>query len=352
MTAPGAHRPQQMHLAAHLPGAGGTDGFAAFRRLAGTAERGLFDFLLLDEDPRLHEHRGRSGDSAAGDPDAVVRPEPVTVLSALAAVTERIGLAAGLGTTCRQPYTLARRVASLDHLSGGRAAWNAVASGEGGGRPDRAGARARTAEFAATARELWDSWTPEGVPRPFAHHGRHFSLSGTFDVPRSPQGRPVVIRAGDSEEDREFAACAADVILTRHGTREAGRAFRADAGRRLSAYGRLPGDLKVMRGVTPVLGDTDAEARERAAGLRRPPVPPPAAVLAGTPAAVAARLEEWVTAGAADGFVLVPHPDAGGLGEFVDRVVPLLQERGAFRTEYTGATLREHLGLPLPVWKS
>ncbi|QLE71423.1 NtaA/DmoA family FMN-dependent monooxygenase [Streptomyces rectiverticillatus] len=460
MTAPGARRRKQMHLAAHFPGVNSTTvcagprsgsriDFSSFRHLAATAERGLFDFFLLAEGlrPGPPEHKGR-----IHDPDVVGRPEPVTVLSALAAVTDRIGLAATADTTFNEPYELARRLASLDHLSGGRAAWNVVTSpvtssntitGEDfrrtGGTPIT-----RAAEFVATARELWDSWTPGGVPRPFAHHGRHFSVSGTFDVARSPQGHPVVIQAGDSGEDREFAASAADVVCARwgtgsrhpgqhgtgHGTPEAGRAFYADVKRRLPAYGRRTADLKIMPRVTFALGDTDAEAREKAAEIRRQQVSPQTALLAleqvwgrdlsgydpdgplpdvdpdpdpdphpepggevargrtrtadrfavaarwravsedkglsirqtviettarqsfiGTPASVAAQLDEAVTAGAADGFVLVPHLTPGGLDEFVDRVVPLLQERGAFRTEYTGATLREHLGLPLPVWK-
>ncbi|MFF7730375.1 NtaA/DmoA family FMN-dependent monooxygenase [Streptomyces sp. NPDC008001] len=436
MTAPRARQRKQMHLAAHFPGvnsttvwtdprSGSQTAFPSFRHLAATAERGLFDFFFLAEGLRLREHKGRIHDL-----DVVGRPESITVLSALAAVTERIGLAATVNTTFNEPYELARRLASLDHLSGGRAAWNAVTSSDAftgenfrrGGYLDRAERYERAAEFVATARELWDSWTPEGVPRPFAHHGRHFSVSGTFDVARSPQGHPVVIQAGDSGEGREFAASAADVIFTRHGTLEAGQAFYADVKRRLPAYGRQPGDLKIMPGVTLVLGDTDAEAQEKAAGIRKQQVSPQNALLAleqvwgrdlsgydpdgplpaidpdpdgevaqgrvrvadpfavaarwralaeakglsirqtviettgrqsfiGTPASVAAQLDEFVTAGAADGFILIPHLTPGGLDDFVDRVVPLLQERGAFRTEYAGATLREHLGLPLPVWK-
>ncbi|MET9417859.1 NtaA/DmoA family FMN-dependent monooxygenase [Streptomyces klenkii] len=414
---------KRMHLAVHFPGAGGatvwadprTD-FASFRHLAATAERGLFDFFLLSEGPRPREHKGRIHEL-----DAIGRPEPVTVLSALAAVTERIGLAAAVGTAFHEPYELARRLASLDHLSGGRAAWNAVTSSDDAstganfrrGGLDRADPHARADEFVATARELWDSWTPGGVPRPFAHHGRHFSVSGTFDVARGPQGRPVVIRAGDSGEERESAASSADVILAGHGPVEAGQAFCADVKGRLAAYGRRPEELKVMQSVTFVLGDTDAEAQENAAEIRKQQVSPQKALFAvervwgrdlsgydpdgplpavdpdpaaagslavaarwravaeakglslrqtvievtgrqsfiGTPASVAAQLDEYVTAGATDGFVLVPHLVPGGLDDFADRVVPLLQERGAFRTEYAGATLREHLGLPLPVWK-
>ncbi|MEU2739135.1 NtaA/DmoA family FMN-dependent monooxygenase [Streptomyces sp. NPDC007095] len=427
---------KRMHLAAHFPGVNSTTvwtdprsksqiDFASFEHLARTAERGLFDFFFLAEGLRLREHKGRIHDL-----DVVGRPESITVLNALAAVTERLGLAATVNATFNEPYELARRLATLDHLSGGRAAWKVVTSSDAftgenfrrGGFLDRADRYARAAEFVATARELWDSWTPEGVARPFAHQGRHFDIAGEFGLPRSPQGQPVVIQAGDSDEGREFAAATADVVFTRHGTLEAGREFCADVKGRLATYGRSPEDLKIMPGVTVVLGDTAADARERAAEIRRRQVSPQNALLAleqiwgvdlssydpdgplpdidpepepalaqgrvrvadplavaekwralsrakglsirqtvieasgrqsfiGTPEAVAAELDEFVTADAADGFVLVPHLTPGGLDEFVDRVVPLLQERGAFRTEYTGTTLRSHLGLPEPVWK-
>lgn len=427
---------RRMHLAAHFPGVNSTTlwddphsgsqiDFSSFEHLARTAERGLFDFFFLAEGLRLREHNGRIHDL-----DVVGRPESVTVLNALAAVTDRLGLAGTVNATFNEPYELARRLASLDHLSAGRAAWNVVTSSDAftgenfrrGGFLDRADRYTRAAEFLATARELWDSWTPEGRPRPFAHSGPQFGIEGEFTVPRSPQGHPVVIQAGDSAEGRAFAASAADVVFTRHSTLEAGRAFYADVKGRLARYGREPGDLRIMPGVTYVLGDTDAEAQERAAEIRRRQVSPQNAILAleqvwgrdlsgydpdgplpdvdpdpdstlvqgrvrvadpvgvarkwralseakglsirqtvvestsrqsfvGSPATVAAALEEFVAADAADGFILVPHLTPGGLDEFVDRVVPLLQERGVFRTEYSGTTLRSHLGLPEPVWK-
>ncbi|OPF72341.1 F420-dependent methylene-tetrahydromethanopterin reductase [Streptomyces antioxidans] len=438
-------RPRQIHLAAHFPGVNNTTvwtvptttpgrgasrapalgsqiDFSSFEHLARTAERGLFDFFFLAEGLRLREHNGRIHDL-----DVVGRPESITVLNALAAVTERLGLAATVNATFNEPYELARRFASLDHLSGGRAAWNVVTSSDAftgenfrrGGFLDRADRYTRAAEFLATARELWDSWTPDGTPRPFAHSGDHFTIGGEFGVPRSPQGHPVVIQAGDSDEGREFAASTADIIFTRHGALEAGRAFYADVKRRLARYGRAPEELKIMPGVTLVLGDTPAEARERAAEIRRQQVSPQTAILTleqiwgvdlsgydpdgplpdidpdpgsqlaqgrvrhgdplavaakwralseekglsirqtvieatgrqsfvGTPEAVAAEMAEFVAADAADGFILVPHLTPGGLDDFVDRVVPLLQERGVFRTAYTGPTLRDHLGLRRP----
>ncbi|MGW7092706.1 NtaA/DmoA family FMN-dependent monooxygenase [Streptomyces sp. NPDC054874] len=425
-----------MHLAAHFPGVNNTTvwadprsrsqiDFSSFEQLARVAERGKFDFFFLAEGLRLREHNGR-----VHDLDVVGRPESLTVLNALAAVTDRLGLAATVNATFNEPYELARRLATLDHLSAGRAAWNVVTSSDAftgenfrrGGYLDRGDRYTRAAEFVATARELWDSWTPDGASRPFAHEGPQFTISGEFTVPRSPQGHPVVIQAGDSDEGREFAASAADVIFTRHGTLEAGRAFYTDVKARLAAYGREPGDLKIMPGVTVVTGDTDAEAQERAAEIRRQQISPQNAILTaeqlwgtdlsaydpdgplpeidpvidsglvkgrvlygdpfavvarwralaeakglslrqtvietttrqsfiGSPRTVAAELTAFVDEQAADGFILVPHLTPSGLDDFVDRVVPLLQESGAFRSEYTGSTLRSHLGLPEPVWK-
>ncbi|MFI1074321.1 NtaA/DmoA family FMN-dependent monooxygenase [Streptomyces puniciscabiei] len=408
----------RMHLAVRFPAAGDTAvgtgpptgsriAFPACERLARTAERGRFDFLLLDEGLRLPEHRGRLHDL-----DPVGGPEPVAVLNALAGGTARLGLAATADTAFGEPYELARRIGTLDHLSGGRAAWRVAATPDAaenfrpGGHPERDPGSTRTAEFVTVARLLWDSWTPDGTPRPVTHRGRHFDLAGEFGLPRSPQERPVVIHGDESEETRELAAATADVLLTRHGPPETARARRADVRRRLAAYGRAPQDLKVMPAVTVVLGDTAAEAQERAAGIRRQRVTPQYARYAlerlwgvdlsghdpdgplpgiaprssdpetlarvgrwralavekglssretvieasgrqsfvGTPDAVAADLDAQVREGLADGFLLA----ADGLEEFVDRVVPLLQERGVFRTEYRGATLRSHLGLDHP----
>lgn len=433
---------KRIHLAAHFPGVNNTTvwsdprsgsqiDFASFVHLARTAERGAFDFFFLAEGLRLREHKGRIHDL-----DVVGRPESLTVLSALAAVTERIGLAATVNTTFNEPYELARRLSTLDHLSEGRAAWNVVTTNDAftgenfrrGGYLDHADRYRRAAEFVRLARELWDSWRPDAVAadqetgtfiRPGAvgtveHRGTHFSIYGRFTLPRSPQGHPVIIQAGDSEEGREFAASTADVIFSRHSTLEDGKAFYADVKRRLAKYGRRPHQLKIMPSATYVLGDTDEEAAEKAAAIRRQQVGPQTAIafleqvwgrdmsaydpegplpdvepdlstdvvqgrvpiknraavaakwralaaeknltirelvievtgrqtFIGTPESVARQIDEHVQADAADGFILVPHLTPGGLDEFVDRVVPLLQERGVFRTGYTGSTLREHL---------
>ncbi|MGW7443894.1 LLM class flavin-dependent oxidoreductase [Kitasatospora sp. NPDC054795] len=419
---------KQIHLAAHFPGVNNTTvwsdpasgshiEFSSFRHLAQSAERGKFDFFFLAEGLRLRETKG-----LIHDLDVVGRPESITVLNALAAVTERLGLAATVNATFNEPYELARRFASLDHLSGGRAAWNVVTSSDAftgenfrrGGYLDRADRYTRAAEFVQLAREFWDAGD-----EPARHRGPQFEVEGRLSLPRPPQGHPVVIQAGDSDEGREFAAATADVVFSRHSTLADGQAFHTDVKRRLAAYGRKPDELKIMPGATFVLGDTDAEAAERAHGIRRAQVGPqttiafleqvwgvdlsdhdpdgplptvdpdpdsglvqgrvrhadPVAVaerwravaaekkltsrelvieltgrqsFIGSPATVAAQIDHFVQNDAADGFILVPHLTPGGLDEFVDRVVPLLQERRVFRTDYTGPTLRDHLGLPAP----
>ncbi|WP_043635310.1 NtaA/DmoA family FMN-dependent monooxygenase [Nonomuraea candida] len=436
---------KQVHLAAHFPGvnnhtvwadprSGSQIDFASFAHLARTAERGRFDFFFLAEGLRLRELKGRIHDL-----DVVGRPESLTVLSALAAVTHRLGLAGTVNTTFNEPYELARRLATLDHLSGGRAGWNVVTTSDAftganfrrGGYLDRADRYERAAEFVRLARELWDSWRPDAVLADrvggrflrqdaigtVAHHGPHFSVEGRFTLPRGPQGRPVIIQAGDSGEGREFAAAHADVIFTGHGSLEEGRRFYADVKGRLARYGREPHQLKIMPGATYALGDTEEEAAENAAHIRRAQVGPQTAIafleqvwgrdlsaydpdgplpdvdpdlsetgvsqgrvaikdraavaakwralaeekhltirelviemtgrqtFIGTPRTVARLIDEHVRADAADGFILIPHLTPGGLDDFVARVVPLLQERGAFRADYTGTTLREHLDL-------
>jgi FMN-dependent oxidoreductase (nitrilotriacetate monooxygenase family) len=443
---------KQVHLAAHFPGVNNTTvwsdprsgshiEFSSFAHLARTAERAKFDFLFLAEGLRLREQNGMIYDL-----DVVGRPDTFTVLAALAAVTTRLGLAGTINSTFNEPYEVARQFASLDHLSGGRAAWNVVTSwdaftGENfrrGGYLPSSARYERARAFLCAAEGLFDSWHGDeivadkesavfladpGAGR-FTHTDGQFDIRGRFNVPRSPQGRPVIFQAGDSDEGREFAASSADAIFSRHGTLEDGQAFYGDVKDRLARYGRRPDDLLILPAATFVLGDTDAEAREQGRLVRRqqvsgataiafleqlwnrdlsgydpdgplPDIDPdtgentvargrasvrmhrdPLAVAAqwrakaqtenlsireliievtgrqtfvGAPATVAAEINRLVQADASDGFILVPHITPGGLDEFADTVVPLLQERGVYRGEYEGSTLRDHLGLkPLP----
>src|SRR5690349_20161216 len=259
---------KQIHLAAHFPGvnnttvwsdpqAGSHIEFGSFREFAQIAERGKFDFLFLAEGLRLREQNGKIYDLYV-----VGRPDTFTILAALAAVTEHIGLTGTINSTFNEPYEVARQFASLDHLSGGRAAWNVVTSwdaftGENfrrGGFLAESDRYSRATQFLATASELFDSW-PAGAIVAYRDGGRflrdggvgafrrtdaHFDIGGWFNVPRSPQGRPVILQAGDSDAGREFAAATADAIFSRHGTLVEGQKFYADVKGRLDRYGRKP----------------------------------------------------------------------------------------------------------------
>lgn len=418
-----------IHLAAHFPGVNNTTvwsdpdsgsqiDFDSFVHLAHTAERGGFDFFFLAEGLRLREHRGRIHDL-----DVVGRPDTFTVLAALAGVTDRLGLVGTINTTFNEPFEVARQFATLDHLSDGRAGWNMVTSSDAftgenfrrGGFLPHADRYRRAAEFVTVARAFWDSWTPEAI-RPVDYRGTQFEVRGTATLPAGPQGHPVLLQAGDSADGRAFGAQHADALFTLHGALDAGQRYYADVKARAAAAGRSPDRLKVFPAATFVLGDTPADAAERARHIRLQQVSGPTAIamleqvwqrdlsgydpdgplpdvdpvddptitqgrvrhadpkamaaewraraeaerlsirelviavtsrqqFVGTPAQVADEIDLHVQSDACDGFILVPHLTPRGLDEFVDRVVPLLQERGAFRTEYSGQTLREHLGL-------
>lgn len=288
---------KQIHLAAHFPGvnnttvwsdpaAGSHIEFSSFAHFAQTAERAKFDFLFLAEGLRLREQGGRIYDL-----DVVGRPDTFTVLAALAAVTDRLGLTGTINSTFNEPYEVARQFASLDHLSAGRAAWNVVTSwdaftGENfrrGGFLPQEERYARAEEFLATAHELFDSWRGDEIladqatgtflgdagAGTFAHQGQQFDIHGRFNVPRSPQGRPVIFQAGDSEEGREFAASSADAIFSRYATLKEGQAFYTDVKARLAKYGRRTDQLLILPAATFVLGDTDEEAADLAREVRR-----------------------------------------------------------------------------------
>ncbi len=297
---------KQIHLAAHFPGVNNTTvwgdpasgshiAFSSFRHFAQTAERAKFDFLFLAEGLRLREQAGKIYDL-----DVMGRPDNVSILMAMAAVTERIGLAGTVNSTFNEPLDVARKLASLDHLSGGRAAWNVVTSwdeftGENfrrGGYLPKDKRYLRAQEMLSTAQTLWDSWDSDGIVadpasgeflrRPdegaFEVHSDQFDITGRFPLPRSPQGRPVIIQAGDSEEGREFAAASADAIFTRHAEFHAGQEFYADVKARLAKFGRRPEDLKILPAATFVLGDTEAEAAENARQVQYQQVGPATAI--------------------------------------------------------------------------
>ncbi|MEU8436806.1 LLM class flavin-dependent oxidoreductase [Streptomyces sp. NPDC029216] len=431
--------PRTLHLNAFLMNAGHHDAawrhpaaspervtdLSYFQELARTAERGRLDSVFFADGLALW---GKARYNALGG------FEPLTLLSAIAAVTSHIGLIATVSTTFNDPYNLARKFASLDHISGGRAGWNIVTSGtveearnfnrdehlEHGLRYERA------REFLEVATKLWDSWEDDAVVldkeggiyadtdrlHPADHRGKHFSVAGPLNVPRSPQGHPLLVQAGSSEDGKEFAARYAEAVFTAQQTLADGQAFYKDLKSRLAGYGRAEEDLLVLPGVAPVIGSTEAEAKALERELTELQIPEYGLaqlsgmlgtdltglpldgplpelpqerdingnksrftlvaelarrdgltlreliarlgagrghrVHAGTPEQIADQLEEWFTQGAADGFNIMAPVLPTGLTDFVDHVVPLLQRRGLFRTEYTGTTLREHYGLPRP----
>ncbi|MGH3643260.1 MAG: LLM class flavin-dependent oxidoreductase [Mycobacterium sp.] len=288
----GKHR-KQIHLAARC---GGQVDFESYVHLARSAERGLFDFLLLTD------------------------VDTLTMLASLAAVSDRLGLVGTVDTTTDQPFAVARQLATLDHLSDGRSGWHAATTSDTDRYP-------RAAEFITVARAFWDSWETGAVRadeetgvyadpgriHAVEHRGTQFDVRGYATVPAGPQGHPVLLLDGDSADGQELGAEYADVLVAL----DPGQQSYADAKARAVAHGRDPQRLKVFQNRHFV----------------------------GTPAQVAAEMDQHVQSDVCDGFILDPYLVPHGLDEFVDAVVPLLQERGVFRTEYEGATLREHLGL-------
>ena len=401
---------------------------AHYLNIARLAERGKFDLLFMAD---TNATFGADDVDSWTRTTAASRLEPMTLLGAIAAVTERIGLVATATTTYFEPFHVARFFGSLDQISGGRAGWNlvtslAIAEAYNFGRqshPHHGDRYARAREFAKVVLGLWDSWEEGAVVADkergvyfdreklhfLNHTGKHFSVRGPLTVHRSPQGHPVIVQAGQSDDGRDLAAETAEVTFTVQQDLDAGRAFYADIKRRAAAYGRPPHAIKVLPGVMTVIAPTRAEAAdkyERLQALLSPelaikdlssyfgldlsaypldgPVPEPSPsieqkgrvkmmvelarrenltirqlykrvygqrghrVVVGTPSEVADGLETWFRGGAADGFNLMPLTFPRGLEDIVDLLIPELQRRGLFRRDYEGKTLRENLALPYP----
>ncbi|MBD7917975.1 LLM class flavin-dependent oxidoreductase [Cellulomonas sp. Sa3CUA2] len=399
---------------------------AYLQRLAQTAERGHLDSIFFADGPALFRDVGRR-------PSGTL--EPTVVLAAIAAVTSRIGLIATASTTYNDPYNLARRFASVDHISGGRAGWNIVTTAHleaarNFGRDDLPSHRSRyerAAEFIDVALKLWDSWEDDveigdkeagvwGDPariHPPEHVGEHFRVAGALTTPRSPQAYPLLVQAGSSDDGKDLAARYAEAVFTAQQTLDDALAFATDLKRRAVEWGRDPAGLLVLPGIVPVIGATEAEARAKEEELdrlirpeyaraqlaktlrvdpddlpldRELPADLPSEdeiegaksrytlivelarrerltvrqligrlgggrghrTFSGTAEQVADAIQEWWDAGAADGFNIMPAVLPSGLEDFVDQVVPVLVDRGLFRREYTGTTLRDHYGLARP----
>ena len=404
----------------------GVLGLPYYADIARIAERGLMDAIFLADNIAIAEYRTTYLPQTQFD--------PISVLSALAAVTSHIGLIGTGSTTYSKPWELARRFATLDHLSGGRAGWNivttvtplaAAAFGEPS-HPDHADRYARAHEFVEIATRAWDSWEDDAVigdrergvwaDRRKLHaprfHGQYYDAEGILPFPRSPQGRPVLVQAGQSAAGIGLAARYAELVFSGPPSLEAAVAFRAGLHAQVTAAGRDPAHVLALPALMVTLGGTEAEAQARARQLEElaspefrwqnalytagldpdafdPDVPLPAELWAGqpapssraeqlyaaararpgaslrevagqmtggagqmhfigTPEQLAAHVIAWQDAGAIDGFTIMGSTLPYELAAFADHVVPLLQGRGRFRSEYTGHTLRDHLGLQRP----
>ncbi|WIB76057.1 LLM class flavin-dependent oxidoreductase [Curtobacterium sp. MCPF17_002] len=404
-------------------------GIEHYVRAAELAEEAKLDALFFEDQAAVR----RSNDILAGDTYGAANPrsihfDPTMLLPALAMRTSRLGLAATSTTTFNDPFNLARRFSTLDHISNGRAGWNLVTSfnedeAQNFGldaHVQHAARYERASEFVDVVTGLWDGWDPDAIVRDkesgtyfdvekmrfLQHEGEHFRVRGPLTTGRSPQGRPVVFQAGASEPGRELAARTADVVFTLQSDPTASRAFRDDIRARAERFGRDPEHVKVLVGMTPIVGDTDELAHDLADEMMAlipddlalanlgplaggvdfrqfdPDAPVPElpesnagkshreAIMSvsrdqglstietaryfaegsyrkviGSPATIADTMQEWSEAGACDGFLAVPTHFPTGVEAFTRKVVPELQRRGLHRTEYTGRHLRDHLGV-------
>jgi FMN-dependent oxidoreductase (nitrilotriacetate monooxygenase family) len=396
--------------------------FAFYKQQAHLAEAAKFDFVFIADSLHIHEK---------SSPHYLNRFEPLTILSALAATTQHIGLVATVTVSYTEPFQVARQFASLDHISGGRAGWNVVTSWLSGtadnfGKTEHPphAVRYRIAkEHVNVVKGLWDSWEDDafaydkqsgefftpGKLHALEHKGEFFSVKGPLNISRSQQGQPVIFQAGTSEDGRNFAAQNSDAIFVSPEGFEDAHAYYKDLKSRADGFGRDPQHLSILPGIRPIVGRDAAEVESRyqqavdlvtiedaIVALGRPfndhdfsqypldaPFPElgdlgsnsqkggsdrikqlardeglslrevalrfsrPRRDFVGTPEQVADALQKWFEEGAADGFIINSLlPD--GLQYFTELVVPVLQQRGLFRDEYSGNTLRDNFGLPVP----
>ncbi|WP_079910963.1 LLM class flavin-dependent oxidoreductase [Paenibacillus sp. 32352] len=399
--------------------------FDFYKQQAQKAEEGKFDLVFIADGLYINEK---------SIPHFLNRFEPITILSALAAVTSRIGLVGTLSTSYSEPFTVARQFASLDHISHGRAGWNVVTSPLEGSalnfsktieeHPDHPKRYRIATEYLQVTKGLWDSWEDDAFVRDketgvffdlkklhrLDHKGEFFSVQGPLNIGRSKQGQPVIFQAGSSDDGKNLAAKEADAIFTGHPTLADAQQFYQDVKRRAVSFGRSPEDIVILPGIGPIIGQTHEEAerkyqeivdlmsidkaldylgrfydhhdftqypldepfpdlgdlgknsfrsttdrikkeaQEEGLTLRQVALraATPKTQFIGTPEHVADLIQEWFEQKGADGFIIssaVPN----GLNDFVDHVVPILQERGVYREEYEADTLRGNLGLKFPV---
>lgn len=426
---------RQMHLGVYAVGTGNhvsgwrvpgaatsSEDFSIFKTIADSCERGKLDFLFVGDSLAFVADR---------HPGQMLRFEPLTLHAALATQTSRVGLVATASTTYSAPFNIARMFASLDKLSGGRAGWNVVTTGMpeaagnfgSAGPVDHATRYDSATEFVEVVQGLWDSWEEGAITtnaetgeyfdktkvHSLDHVGKFFSVRGPLNVTRTPQGQPVLVQAGASEDGQKFASRFAEMIFASQLDKEHAKEFYATMKAKVAGWGRNPEHCKILPGFMPIVGRDEEDARKKLSELMRLAVPAVALKMmstrfghdmsgfdldgpvpnlplsnevqthakvayekarkenltlrdiynqiavargylfaCGNAATVADVMEEWFTERACDGFVLVPPHFPVAFDEFIDLVVPELQRRGIFRREYSGLTLREHLGLPVP----
>ncbi|WP_339204755.1 LLM class flavin-dependent oxidoreductase [Paenibacillus sp. FSL K6-3182] len=396
--------------------------FKFYTEQAQTAEAGKFDLVFIADGLYINEK---------SIPHFLNRFEPITILSALAAVTSKIGLVGTLSSSYSEPFTVARQFGSLDHISGGRAGWNVVTSPLEGSasnfsktdHPTHDERYKIAEEYLEVTRGLWDSWEDDAFVRDkesgvffdpsklhrLDHKGEYFSVQGPLNIARSKQGHPVIFQAGSSESGKKLAGKAADAVFTGHDNIEDAKAFYKDVKDRTVAEGRSVDDIVILPGIGPIIGRTEEEAerkyqelaelvtienalnylgrffehhdfsqypldeqfpelgdlgqnsfrsgtdkikkvaKEKNLTLRQVALQSatPRPQFIGTPEKIADLIQEWHEEGAADGFII--HSSIpSGLNDFVELVVPILQERGIYRTDYESDTLRGNLGLQIP----
>lgn len=404
--------------------------FRYYLHNAQAAERGKFDMIFFADGIGIRSRDVPEG-SLCRSGYEVAELEPITLLSAIAPMTRHIGLITTASTTYNEPFHIARKFASLDLISGGRAGWNVVTSWSDAeaknfnrdAHLDYETRYERAKEALDVVLGLWDSWDDDAFVFDKAagqyydpqklhvldHKGKHFSVRGPLNIGRSPQGHPVIVQAGASEQGREMAGAGAEIVYTLQYSLDGAKAYYDSVKSYLPKFGRSADDMKIMPGFIPIVGRTREEAQakfdelqelvEPLVGLQRiapdlgdlsgypldEPVPETptqdaemrsaqvqlrerirreqltirqlylavcggrAFKAIGTASDVADAMEEWFDAGAADGFNVTPTMMPQGIDDFVELVVPELQRRGVFRIEYEGRTLRENLGLKKPV---
>ena len=404
-------------------------GYDYYAKTAITAERGKFDLLFVGDMLAAREKDGRV--IAQG---ALNNIDSISITSAVSGVTERLGFVATLSTTYNEPFAIAERFASLDHITNGRSGWNIITTANDDAalnfsrksHMEKSLRYERAKEFVDICKSLWDGWADDAVVadaagglfvdpakvRELDHKGQFFTVKGALDLPRSPQGWPVLVQAGGSPSGLEFAAMVGETIFAAQGNRDEATKFRNAVRARMPVHGRDPELLRILPGLVPIMGATEKEALEKekmlnellhpAVGIwmlseqmdfrlydypQEGPLPTaeiratgkaftPRVVslleradreglsvrqcgvlvaasrshgsVVGTPEQIADHMQLWLDEGACDGFNIMPAYFHDEFDLFVDQVVPILQRRGIYRTEYEGTTLRDHLGLPKP----